>query len=65
MDIAHQFQKIALLFTHDRSVPILKKMTSPMMPPIEIQGIPREKTSHEFGDSLRTAEKQEMSVIGH
>jgi len=65
MDIAHQFQKIGFLFTHDRSVPILKKMTTPVMSPIEIQGIPREETSHEMGDSLGTAEKQEMNVIGH
>jgi hypothetical protein len=40
-------------------------MTTPVMSPIEIQRIPREETSHEMGDSLGTAEKQEMNVIGH
>jgi hypothetical protein len=64
VDIAHQFQKIGFFFTYDRSVPILKKMSSPVMPPVEIQSISREKTSHEVGDPLGTAEKQEMNMLG-
>jgi len=65
MDIAHQLQKIGVLFADDRFISVLKKMASSLMPPIVIERITREKTAHKLRNPLGTAEKKEMNVIGH
>jgi len=64
VNVPHQLQKIGLLITKNRFVPILKQRAMASVAAIEGCGIPREKASHERRDSLRTASKKNVGMIG-
>jgi hypothetical protein len=46
MDIPGQLQKIRILFTDDRLVPVLEKMSLSLMPPIEPNHIAGQDFAH-------------------
>jgi hypothetical protein len=46
MDIPGQLQKIRILFTDDRLVPVLEKMPLSLMPPIESNYVSGQDFSH-------------------
>jgi len=48
VDVAHQFQQVAVLFADNRLVAILKKMSAAPVPFVEADGVAGEQTPHEL-----------------
>ncbi len=65
MYVSDEGKKIPLFFAEDRSVAVLKKMSCPSMPFVEVEGIPCKKPSHDAGDTPISAPQQEMNVVAH
>ena len=65
MNVAYQFQKVGVLVTKDRLIPILKEMTVASILPVVPDGIAGQQGAHEAGDPLVAAEQEEMYVIVH
>jgi hypothetical protein len=63
MDIAHQFEKIALLFTYDGFVAVLKQVTLPAVAQVVGDGVSGEQAAHESGQTILAAAQKEMGVI--
>src|SRR4030066_2113107 len=65
MNVTDQFQEIGVLLTDNRFVTILKQMATPVVFQIISDGMTRQKTPHQFRNSLGTTEYQEVEVIIH
>ena len=65
MYVAYQFQEIFILLTDDRFVPVLKQVAGAVMPQIEVDGMPSEKTPHEGAETGIAWPEQEMNVVCH
>jgi len=65
VDVSDQLQKIGVFFAHYRLVPILKKMATPMVPPIEGNGISGEQTPHEIRQFSLPRPQQEVDMVPH
>jgi hypothetical protein len=65
MDIPDQFEEIRIFFADDRLVAVLEQMTPSLVPQVEADGIARQETPHERGQSCLTTAHEQMEMVGH
>ncbi len=65
VDIAHQFQQVAVFLAKDGLVSILKDMIMAAMAAIELTGLPREDPAHARTNWCGAGAQQKMGVVGH
>jgi hypothetical protein len=64
MNISDQFLKIAIFLAYNGFVSVLEKLTMASVPSVVRYRIARKQASHQTGNTLGTASKQKMGVIG-
>ena len=65
MDIAHQFEQVAVLVHQDGFVASLEEVTGPFLPPVEPAGIPEREILHGAGQGDFANLQGQMNMVGH
>ena len=65
VNIPYQFQQIGLFLAQDRFVAVLKEMPASVVFPIEGDGVPREKFSHDTRNRGTSRPEQQVYMVGH
>ena len=65
VDIANQFDEVRIFFANDRLVTVLEQMAPSLVPQVEGNGIAGQESSHEGGQTCRTATQEEMKMVGN
>jgi hypothetical protein len=65
MDVPNERKEIFILVAENGFVSVFKQVPASVMEAIKILGIPRQKFSHDRGNALPAALKQDVHVIAH
>jgi hypothetical protein len=63
MNIPDQFLQIGIFLAYDGLISVLEKLTVALVPPIIRYRISGKQSSHESGNTSRTASEQKMGMI--
>jgi hypothetical protein len=64
MNVAHEFEKVRVMFDDNRLVAILEQMTAPVIPPVKGTGVPGKEGAHDSAQRARSGSDQQMNVVG-
>ena len=64
MDVTNQFAEINVFLADDEFIAVLKKLPVPLVPSIEIDHIPCQKSSHQGRQPCTPRSEQKMSMGG-
>lgn len=65
MYITNKRKKIGIFITEYGFIAVFKEVAGPSMAAIKVLGIPSKKLSHDGGDALSPASKEQMNVVVH
>lgn len=63
VEIPDEFQEIDFLIDHDRLVPILEQIASPLVAAVELAGVASQERSHTAAEGTGLGAHQQMGVV--